>query len=217
MRARPVGPAESAVFHDSLVVGRRRRPRRRVARTSSQLNQSMPRAGHGRSMLAFRSVVSVLVSFVRSFSTNSGPALRAAAYGGRPRAGNDVTGRRGSASPIGRVCATTVSRNRGPAQPPCHLRPFVNHHSGSPTVPLISTTAVDCDLHGSWVACHRLWLMRARYWCREYRGIPIETAGGPEGPPIIDGATPVRRRSHMSRCALRNRRCRWGRYKEAAR
>jgi hypothetical protein len=29
-------------------------------------------------MLAFRSVVSVLVSFVRSFSTNSRPALRAA-------------------------------------------------------------------------------------------------------------------------------------------
>ena len=38
-----------------------------------------------RSMLAFRSVVFVLVSFVRSFSTNSRPALRAAACGGRPR------------------------------------------------------------------------------------------------------------------------------------
>jgi hypothetical protein len=39
-----------------------------------------------RSMPAFRSVVSVLVSFVvRSFSTNSRPALRAAACGGRPR------------------------------------------------------------------------------------------------------------------------------------
>src|SRR5215208_3603251 len=37
-------------------------------------------------MPAFRSVVSVLVSFVgRSFSTNSRPALRAAACGGRPR------------------------------------------------------------------------------------------------------------------------------------
>jgi hypothetical protein len=35
----------------------------------------------------FRSVVAVLVSFVRSFSTNSRPALRAAACGGRPRAG----------------------------------------------------------------------------------------------------------------------------------
>jgi hypothetical protein len=35
-------------------------------------------------MLAFRSVVSVLVSFVRSFSTNSRPALRAAC--GRPPA-----------------------------------------------------------------------------------------------------------------------------------
>jgi len=36
--------------------------------------------------MAFRSVVSVLVRFVvRSFSTNSRPALRAAASGGRPR------------------------------------------------------------------------------------------------------------------------------------
>jgi hypothetical protein len=43
-------------------------------------------------MPAFRSVVSVLVSFVvRSFSTNSRPALRAAACGGRPRAGSDAT------------------------------------------------------------------------------------------------------------------------------
>jgi len=34
----------------------------------------------------FRSVVSVLVRFVvRTFSTNSRPALRAAACGGRPR------------------------------------------------------------------------------------------------------------------------------------
>jgi hypothetical protein len=38
-----------------------------------------------RSMPAFRSVVAVLMSFVRSFSTNSRPALRAAASGGRPR------------------------------------------------------------------------------------------------------------------------------------
>ena len=37
-------------------------------------------------MLAFRSVMSTLSSFVvRSFSTNSRPALRAAASGGRPR------------------------------------------------------------------------------------------------------------------------------------
>jgi hypothetical protein len=44
-------------------------------------------------MLAFRSVVSVLVRFaVRSFSTNSRPALRAAACGGRPRAGSDAAG-----------------------------------------------------------------------------------------------------------------------------
>jgi hypothetical protein len=41
--------------------------------------------------------VSVLVSFaVRTFSTNSGPALRAAAYGGRPRAGSDTTATRGT-------------------------------------------------------------------------------------------------------------------------
>ena len=43
-------------------------------------------------MPSFRSVVSVLMRFVvRTFSTNSRPALRAAASGGRPRAGNDPT------------------------------------------------------------------------------------------------------------------------------
>jgi hypothetical protein len=53
-----------------------------------------------RSMLAFRSVVSVLVRFVvRSFSTNSRPALRAAACGGRPRAGSTATGTGAPASP----------------------------------------------------------------------------------------------------------------------
>jgi hypothetical protein len=46
-------------------------------------------------MPAFRSIVSVLVRFVgRSFSTSSRPALRAAASGGRPRAGSDVAGHR---------------------------------------------------------------------------------------------------------------------------
>jgi hypothetical protein len=52
-------------------------------------------------MLAFRSVVSVLVSFVRSFSTNSRPALRAAS--GRPpaRQRHTVTGE--PASPCGPV------------------------------------------------------------------------------------------------------------------
>src|SRR5215204_1742875 len=41
-------------------------------------------------MPAFRSVMSVLVRFaVRSFSTNSRPALRAAACGGRPRPATD--------------------------------------------------------------------------------------------------------------------------------
>jgi hypothetical protein len=47
-----------------------------------------------RSMPAFRSVVSVLVRFVgRSFSTNSRPALRAAASGGRPRPAGASTAR----------------------------------------------------------------------------------------------------------------------------
>ena len=51
-------------------------------------------------MPAFRSVVSVLESFVgRSFSTNSRPALRAAACGGRPRAGSDTTATGRPASP----------------------------------------------------------------------------------------------------------------------
>jgi hypothetical protein len=44
-------------------------------------------------MPAFRSLVSVLVSFVgRSFSTNSRPALRAAACGGRPRPAKPALG-----------------------------------------------------------------------------------------------------------------------------
>src|SRR5215213_1941959 len=47
-----------------------------------------------RSMLAFRSVVFVLVSFVRSFSTNSRPALRAAS--GRPPARQRHDGHRGT-------------------------------------------------------------------------------------------------------------------------
>jgi hypothetical protein len=52
-------------------------------------------------MPVFRSVVSVLVSFVvRTFSTNSRPALRAAARGGRPRAGSDATATGEPASPI---------------------------------------------------------------------------------------------------------------------
>jgi hypothetical protein len=46
-------------------------------------------------MLAFRSVMSTLSSFVvRSFSTNSRPALRVAACGGRPRAGSATFGNR---------------------------------------------------------------------------------------------------------------------------
>ena len=65
---------------------RRRRPGRRGARIGSQFEQAMRRFGT-RSMPVFRSVVSVLVRFVvRSFSTNSRPACRAAC--GRPRAGS---------------------------------------------------------------------------------------------------------------------------------
>jgi hypothetical protein len=53
-------------------------------------------------MLAFRSVVSVLVRFAgRSFSTNSRPALRAAACGGRPRPA--ATGR------LGQVISTATA------------------------------------------------------------------------------------------------------------
>jgi hypothetical protein len=40
-------------------------------------------------MPSFRIGEPLLALFVRSFSTTSRPALRAAACGGRPRAGND--------------------------------------------------------------------------------------------------------------------------------
>jgi hypothetical protein len=51
-------------------------------------------------MPAFRAVVSVLMRFVvRTFWTNSRPALRAAACCGRPRAGNDTMGTGAPASP----------------------------------------------------------------------------------------------------------------------
>jgi hypothetical protein len=42
-------------------------------------------------MLAFRSASKATIALVRSFSTNSRPTLRAAASGGRPRAGSDTT------------------------------------------------------------------------------------------------------------------------------
>jgi deazaflavin-dependent oxidoreductase (nitroreductase family) len=59
-------------------------------------------------MPAFRSVVSVLVRFVvRSFSTNSRPALRAAACGGRPRPAD-----RGGGSRVAGSSTTAVSRLR---------------------------------------------------------------------------------------------------------
>jgi hypothetical protein len=66
--------------------GRRRpRPGPRGARPVTS-STTMTGRGVRRSMLAFRSVMSALSSFVvRSFSTNSRPALRAAASGGRPR------------------------------------------------------------------------------------------------------------------------------------
>jgi hypothetical protein len=51
-------------------------------------------------MPVFRSVVSVLVSVVvRTFSTNFKAGLRAAACGGRPRAGNEATATGEPASP----------------------------------------------------------------------------------------------------------------------
>ena len=47
--------------------------------------------GVRRSLLAFRSVMSTISSFVvRGFSTNSRPALRAAACGGRPRPADPI-------------------------------------------------------------------------------------------------------------------------------
>jgi hypothetical protein len=78
------------------------------------------------SMPAFCSVVSVLVRFVvRSFSTNSRPALRAAACGGRPRAGGDtaVTGKRASPSPPGQATAATTA----PAQAHLGSQPTSDH------------------------------------------------------------------------------------------
>jgi single-stranded DNA-binding protein len=72
-------------------------PGRRAARTRSQLDQTMRRYGT-RSRPAFRTVVSVLVSFVgRTFSTMSRPALRAAC--GRPPARQRHHGTRGATSP----------------------------------------------------------------------------------------------------------------------
>jgi hypothetical protein len=73
-------------------------------------------------MPAFRSLVSVLVRFVgRSFSTNSRPALRAAACGGRPRAGSDptVTGAPASPSTPG---GTNLGRRRRKILPVSHRR-----------------------------------------------------------------------------------------------
>jgi hypothetical protein len=55
-------------------------------------------------MLAFRSVVSVLLRALGDFSLHpSRPALRAAASGGRPRAGSDTMVTREPASPSARV------------------------------------------------------------------------------------------------------------------
>jgi hypothetical protein len=73
---------------------RRRRPGRRGAPASSQVDQRCEERDVGEACSAFRSVVSVLVKFVvRSFSTNSRPALRPAACGGLPRAGSTTATR----------------------------------------------------------------------------------------------------------------------------
>jgi len=71
-------------------------------------------------MLAFRSVVSVLVSFVRSFSTNSRPALRAAS--GRPPAANDTTltgGNRPHPVAQSPTVASRANRSRTPPRRRC--------------------------------------------------------------------------------------------------
>ena len=76
------------------------RPGRRAARTSSQLDQRCDERDAKHAGVPLRRVRAGEVR-VRSFSTNSRPALRAAACGGRPRAGNDptVTGEPTSPSP----------------------------------------------------------------------------------------------------------------------
>jgi hypothetical protein len=50
-------------------------------------------------MLVSRSACHAVEVAVRTFSTSSRPALRAAACGGRPRAGSDATATREPASP----------------------------------------------------------------------------------------------------------------------
>ena len=58
------------------------------ATISSQLDQRGDGAGRGRSMLASAPSSRATTAFVMTFPTNSRPALRAAACGGRPRAGS---------------------------------------------------------------------------------------------------------------------------------
>jgi single-strand DNA-binding protein len=93
-----------------------------------------------RSMPAFHSVVSALVSFVgRGFSTNSRPALRAAACGGRPRAGSDTTVTRHRPHPPPkeephRRGTAEGWRRRGLGRPPA-LRPGATQPSRPPSKP----------------------------------------------------------------------------------
>jgi hypothetical protein len=69
---------------------RRRRPGRRASRTGSQLDQRCDGAGRGQACSRSTPSSRATIESVRSFSTNSRPALRAAACGGRPRAGSDA-------------------------------------------------------------------------------------------------------------------------------
>jgi hypothetical protein len=94
-RALPPGPAESSVrvagaaFYVGLMLSSRAW---RSGPGGEHIRGTPGRLSDPRSMLVFRSVAAEPVSFVvRSFCTNSRPALRAAACGGRPRSRNPTT------------------------------------------------------------------------------------------------------------------------------
>jgi hypothetical protein len=74
------------------------RPGPRAARTSSRLDQRYDGVGAKHASVPLRRVHAV-EGAGRLFSTPSRPALRAAACGGRPRAGSATTGTRAPAPP----------------------------------------------------------------------------------------------------------------------
>jgi hypothetical protein len=95
--------------------GRRRpRPGRRGTRTGGQVDQRSDGAGCGRSMqgVPLRRVRAG-AGAGRSFSTPSRPALRAAACGGRPRAGSDAAVTGAPASPSRRGGAEALQTMPG--------------------------------------------------------------------------------------------------------